>query len=377
MRVWAAARGGGPYPRRTRLQFPAPAVALKFRSACPAAAIVQSRSAISLPQIPGIICVNKEIPDDIFVSRIRKWTQSSEVLTGSAFDLLQICEDVDGRRLPRAVCGVLRTELLLAQGEKPVKAFVTVFYKGMDFLNKEFWEEQAKRLSDTLADQYLEGERGVQLTVHHNTPAWALGLEIGDHRLLAEFEALHVFGNPLARFRSDSVKPEKVEAGSCIGGEPSIHVGFNRINHSALEATSLETESSAPRGSYVLRDDSGKATCGAEVLGVLPRRLVLGGIWAAAGCEPDFGHLVDGLRRKAQRPTASIIADPRDQGWQRLCGLTSAPLPGIWRSRQRLGVAITGMPVGLSEEEQVLLAKAPFLIPWEFVPFHFGRFVLI
>eukprot|EP00913_Durusdinium_trenchii_P016108 g15141.t1 len=53
-------------------------------------------------------------------------------------------------------------------------------------------EDQIRRLCDILAEEYLAGA-GVQLMVHHGSP-WAMGLEVGEHRLLAEVEALDFFG---------------------------------------------------------------------------------------------------------------------------------------------------------------------------------------
>lgn len=320
---------------------------------------------------------NKEISDDLLVSRVRRWSASSERLRAGTFDVLQIAESADGRLAPRAICGVLRTELELAGGGEPVKSLVTVFYRARDYLNKEFWEEQARRLADILADEYLGGGRGVHLMVHHNAPAWPLGLEIGDHRLLADFEVLHGLGNPLEALTSRGAGARQPELVEDICAE-SGHHSFHRL--CAPPSTGADGPASrepARRGRYVLRNDAGAAVCGLEVLGTLPTRLVCGAPWAAPGREADFGALLAALRRRSGRVAYSVFTDPRDAGWQRLSGRTALPLPGLWHSRKRLGVAVTGTPVGLTPEEQVRLAQAPFLVPWEFVPFHFGRLVLI
>lgn len=348
----------------------------------------QSRSATSLPQIPGVIFANQEIPEDRLVGRIRRWAASSGVAASGTFDLLQLAEKVDGRPLPKAICCILRTELLLADTEEPLKAFVTVFYRARDYLNSEFWEDQARRLSDVLADEYLGGGRGVHLMVHQNAPKWALGLEMGDHRLFTELEAMTVLGNPLGAGPGAAVAPEFLgetaldDGALAHAGHQSFHQLRRRLPAEpaapgAAAASPGMADAELPHGRYVLRDSAGGATCGLEVLGVLPSRLVCGAAWAAEGQEQAFGALVDALRRRAGRPFVSLLADPRDGGWQRLCGRTASPLPGLYRSRKRLGVAVTGVPVGLSPEEQAKLAQAPFLVPWEFVPFHFGRLVLI
>eukprot|EP00434_Breviolum_minutum_P023405 symbB.v1.2.020647.t2/scaffold1750.1/size103142/7 len=48
---------------------------------------------------------------------------------------------------------------------------------------------------------------------------------------------------------------------------------------------------------------------------------------------------------------------------------------GLMRRKQPMRIAVTGIPMGLSEEQQTRLARAPFLIPWEALPFHSGRLV--
>lgn len=338
-----------------------------------------SRQVASLPQIPGVILANQEIPEDRLVSRIRQWASSSRVnQAAGAFDVLQLAEKVDGRSLPRAICCLLRTQMHLADSEEALKVLVTVYYRARDYLNREFWEDQVRRLSDILADEYLGGGRGVHLMVHQNAPKWALGLEVGDHRLLAELEALTVLGVP--GIPGSRAEPELIQQQAPLSH--SGHVSFNRISMPTSITTQELSGDGAPRGSvqsghYVLRDDAGAPICGIEVLGVLPTRLVCGSAWAAEGSEAAFGALVDGLRRRAGKLMCSVLADPRDAGWQRLCGRAAAPLPGIWRSRRSLGVAITGMPLGLEPHEQACLARAPFLVPWEFVPFHFGSLVVI
>jgi len=318
-----------------------------------------------LPQIPGIILANSEIPKDRLLGQIRQWAASSPTLSSSGFDLLQIMESTAGRPEPRAICGLLRAQLLLAEGTEPIRAFVTLFYRSRDFLNSEFWEDQVRRLSDIVADEYLAGARGLQLTVHHKVPAWAPGLEIGDHRLLTELQALTVLGRPWRRLQA---APELLQAGAdgCVdGGAPGA--AFHRLCREGAERGAGDI-----RGPYVLRGVDGAATCGVEVLGVLPLKLVCAAAWAGEGREADFAALVDGLLRKARRPFCSVLADARDEGWRRLCDSN----PGLRRSLGRPGVAVTGVPVGLTGEEQALLARAPFLVPWEFLPFHSGRFVL-
>eukprot|EP00439_Symbiodinium_sp_Y106_P079937 s1328_g18.t1 len=68
------------------------------------------RRVLTLPQIPGVIFSNSEIPDDKLVGQVRQWASASPVLSqNKAFDLLQVAEVVDGRALPRVLCGILRT----------------------------------------------------------------------------------------------------------------------------------------------------------------------------------------------------------------------------------------------------------------------------
>jgi len=160
----------------------------------------------------------------MLVSRVRRWAGNLQASKSGTFDMLQVYEATDGHRVPKALCGLLRTELRLAEGTEPVKAIVTVFYRARDYLNSEFWEDQIRRLSDVLAEQHLSGGRGVQLMVHHNLPSWTLGLEMGDHRLLAEFDALHVVGNPLQRA---AVKPELVDLEAGAPGCDALRDYYN------------------------------------------------------------------------------------------------------------------------------------------------------
>lgn len=336
------------------------------------------RPATSLPQIPGVIFANREVPEDRLVRQVRDWAASSQALQSGSFDLLQIAERAEGRLEPRALCGLLRTRVLLAGSPEPVRAFVALFYRARDFLNREFWEDQARRLCDVLADEYLGSGRGLQLTVHHNAPEWALGLEMGDHRLLAELQALHVLGRPWRR--PTRAAPELVNFVG-RGDEREEGLGVDAFHRLGWAEAPLEGADGAalPRGHYVLRAaPGGPALCGVEVLGALPRRLLCGAAWAEEGQEAAVADLLDALLRRARRAACSLLADGRDPRWRRLAGPgVSAPQLGLWQGVRRMGVAVTGVPVNLTPEEQARLASAPFLVPWEFVPFHAGRLVLI
>lgn len=333
------------------------------------------RGAASLPQIPGIIRSNAEIPDDRLVSRVRRWARTSEALSSGGFDLLQLAEATDGRFEARALCGIVRTKLRLAEGGEEVPAVVTLFYRSLDYLNKEFWEDQVKRLCDIVADEYLTSGRGVQLMVHHKTPSWALGLEVGDHRLLAEFNALHVFRG-LGSGRPCSGVVEAVD--DSVALEATGHRGFHRLLFGAGAASGTEAKGSktvgkARCGAYIVRNAAGNAVCGLEVLGAVPMRLVCGNAWAVEGAEQELDALLRQLMASAGRFGCSILADKRDPVWQRfrLRGL------GSWSTQRRSGIAVTGVPAGLAPEEQTMLAMAPFLVPWELLPFHAGQFMLL
>lgn len=329
------------------------------------------RHATSLPQIPGVILTNDEIPSDHLVSQVRSWARSSERLSAGTFDMLQLAEPTDNRLTARAICGLLRTELQLAHGEEPVRALVVLFYRARDFLNREFWEDQVRRLTDVVAGEYLGGgsSRGVQLTVHQNAPAWALGLELGDHRLLAEFGALHVIGAPRQQPADSTSKREahRCEFGSSADTRPS---GLHELCSPADET---RLAGSLRCGEYVLRDEGGTALCGLDVLGALPLRLVCGSAWAQEGREAELGELVATLRSRSRRPACSLLADVRDSNFQQLCKLETAPMLGRWCVQRRVPVAVTGVPANLKPEEQAALAQLPLRLPWEFLPFHAGR----
>mmetsp|Transcript_89671 Transcript_89671/g.252796 ORF Transcript_89671/g.252796 Transcript_89671/m.252796 type:complete len:356 (+) Transcript_89671:111-1178(+) len=350
--------------------------ALARRMGCAAA---QRRGATSLPQIPGVILTNAAIQEDSLVSRVRRWAAASDVLSTRPFDLLQIHENVDGKLAPRALCGLLRTELAMAESSEPIRALVVVFYRARDFLNREFWEDQVRRLCDAVAEEYLVGHRAVQLMVHHKPPAVATGLEIGDHRLLSELSVLRVVGRPL---RSSRCQAALAFVPADAAGEEVLgpHAGFHRLS-GPLGAEGDRGEALAGgvrRGWYVLREAAGTAICGLRVLGAQPLQLVCGGAWALDGREADLASLVDRVRRLARRPACIVVADRRDAHWGKVTDNAEAMRCfGLWRAQRPLGVAITGVPIGLEPAEQVRLATAPFLVPWEFLPFHAGRIMLI
>eukprot|EP00929_Paragymnodinium_shiwhaense_P105787 TRINITY_DN70854_c0_g1_i1.p1 TRINITY_DN70854_c0_g1~~TRINITY_DN70854_c0_g1_i1.p1 ORF type:complete len:408 (-),score=66.75 TRINITY_DN70854_c0_g1_i1:72-1295(-) len=348
------------------------------------------RWAASLPQIPGVIMTNNEIADDSLIRRVRQWAASSEGLSKGAFDLVQLSESADGRLAPRALCGLLRTRLALAgkdgeEAAEPVRALVTVFYKSRDYLNREFWEDQIRRLCDVVAEEYLGGHRGVQLMVHHRPPSFALGLELGVHRLLVELDVLHVVGPiPASRTpsaRGVSLSPEWLPASPWSGADQVLDVsGHSRYNRLCFAGDVEGSSPSTPamRGRYVLRDADGSAVCGLEVLGVQALRLVCSSAWASPGHEVDLAWLLDAVRKKSRRLAVSLLSDKKDPYWERICGSPEAArIFGMWRTKKPAKVAVTGAPVGLTAEEQVRLARAPLLVPWEFLSWDSGSVVVI
>eukprot|EP00930_Biecheleria_cincta_P089947 TRINITY_DN79294_c0_g1_i1.p1 TRINITY_DN79294_c0_g1~~TRINITY_DN79294_c0_g1_i1.p1 ORF type:complete len:364 (-),score=51.89 TRINITY_DN79294_c0_g1_i1:155-1246(-) len=342
------------------------------------------RDVTSLPQIPGHIFTNSEIADDRLVGQVRRWAASCDTLqdSGNGFDLLQIAETVDGRPMPRAICGLLRTRLQLAEGDEPIKAMVALFYRARDYLNREFWEDQIRRLCDIVAEEYLTSGRGVQLMVHHAAPTWPLGLEIGNHRLLSDLDSLTFFGRALHRPQLDADLVEGHEE-FLTGEEAALldqqqHRFFHRLDRPTGTQVENIVSGDVRRGDYVLRSTDGEAVCGLRVLGVQPWRLVCGGAWAAEGRASALAHLAERLRRRARTSGCCVVADSRDERFEKLFKHgNGAQHFGLWRRRRRMAIAVTGVPSGFSPEEQARLAGAPFLVPWEFLPFHGGRVVLI
>jgi len=349
-------------------------------------AIRQNRNVTSLPQIPGIILTNNEIPRDRLISQVRKWAASSVALQSGGFDLLQLAESADGKVAPRAICGLLRTQLLLADCNKPVRALVVLFHRARDYLTGDFWADQAWRLCDIIADEYLGEQGGVHLMLHHRPPALALGLEIGDHRLLGEFGWLHVrgslWGGPklLPGFDLEVAEDStSTHSWTRISGHDRFHqlVSEGECNDPSTPSSQISKTPGQMRcGHYVLRDtSSGAVACGLQVLGALPLRLVCSGAWAAEGHERELTVLVEMVRQRAQRQLCSILADSRDPHWQRLCSIGQSV--GWWQAMRPANIAITGVPVGLQAQEQTSLAQAPFLPSWEFLPFHAGRLMFL
>jgi len=325
-----------------------------------------------------MICANKEIPDDALIRQVRRWAAASELLNGPNFDLLQIAEVEDGRAMPRALCGLLRGELLMAGAEEAIPSVVGLFYKARDDLNREFWEDQVRRLLDVVADEYLGGSSsgGVQLLVHHSPPSWPIGLEIGDHRLMTELEVLHT-----ASLGGSSVSTEMQMISD--GGlahtlerrQISQQLEFHEVVLPHATAAVGTNHEALPLGHYVLRGDGGRAVCGTRVLQVLPMRVVCGSAWALEGHEDDLTALLAQIRRKARRYACSLVADRRDSNFQRLC--TANATKREWHVRRPHKIAITAVPMQLPPEQQVKLAERPLLIPWEFLPYHAGRVVVM
>lgn len=344
------------------------------------------REVTSLPQIPGHIFTNSEIAEDRLVGQVRRWAASCDTLQDprNGFDLLQIAETVDGRPMPRAICGLLRTKLQLAEGDEPIKAMVALFYRARDYLNREFWEDQVRRLCDVVAEEYLADGRGVQLMVHHAAPTWPLGLEIGNHRLLSELESLTFYGRALHRPQLEAdlgnSHEELLTSEEAALLDEQHHRLFHRLDRPTSPGPHVEeiVSGDVRRGDYVLRTADGEAVCGLRVLGTQPWRLVCSGAWAADGRASALAHLAERLRRRARTSGCCLVADSRDERFQKLFKQGSgAQHFGLWRRRRRMAIAVTGVPSGFSPEEQARLAGAPFLVPWEFLPFHGGRVVLI
>lgn len=328
------------------------------------------RHATSLPHIPGVIFSNSEIPEDKLIGQVRSWAASSQALSRqNAFDLLQVAENVGGTAAPRVVCGIWRTRFRLAEEKEPVPCMATLFYRTRDYLSAEFWEDQIRRICDIVAEEYLGAGPGVQLMVHHGAP-WAMGLEVGEHRLLAEVEAFNFFGPQRAGMLQGETEVIQADSAKVLADR---HQLFNVLLQDLPPGGKASSSPVAP-GHYLLRL-AGEEVCGVEVLGTQPWQLVLGSPWAQEGHEASLAHLATVLRRRAGSWGCSFVYDTRDERGARLSD--GAVNVGLLRRKKSLRVAVTGVPMGLSEEQQTRLARAPFLIPWEFLPFHSGRLVVI
>jgi len=260
------------------------------------------RQVTSLPQVPGVIFLNGEIPEDKLIGQVRHWAANSKALKKQdAFDLLQVAENVGGKAAPRVVCGIWRTRFRLAEEETTLPSMVTLFYRTRDYLNDEFWEDQIRRICDIIGDEYLGSGPGVQLMVHHGAP-WAMGLEVGEHRLLAEVEALNFLGSPwrasshagaeVIKDESKKVLTERHQLYNVLGEEPTL-------------------EESDFQGHYALRID-GQEVCGLEVLGLQPWKVVLGSPWAYDQHASSLAVLADELRRRFRRWGCSLVYDTKD-----------------------------------------------------------------
>ncbi|CAK9007733.1 unnamed protein product [Durusdinium trenchii] len=148
------------------------------------------------------------------------------------------------------------------------------------------------------------------------------------------------------------------------------------MRHGLYNGLVVDEAQDGLHGHYVLKVE-GEEVCGMQVMGTQPWRLVLGAAWAADGHEASLAYLAEQLRRRAGRSGCSLIYDSRDERSAKLWHSEALRHFGLFRRKRAPRIAVTGVPVGLSEEQQARLARAPFLIPWEFLPFHSGRVVLI
>eukprot|EP00434_Breviolum_minutum_P023404 symbB.v1.2.020647.t1/scaffold1750.1/size103142/7 len=133
-------------------------------------------------------------------------------------------------------------------------------------------------------------------------------------------------------------------------------------------------EDSNFQGHYTLRID-GQEVCGLEVLGLQPWKVVLGSPWACDQHASSLAVLADELRRRFRRWGCSLVYDTKDARAIKFLDGDASQHFGLMRRKQPMRIAVTGIPMGLSEEQQTRLARAPFLIPWEALPFHSGRLV--
>lgn len=325
--------------------------------------------------------MNDEIPNDGLLKQIRRWVASSEALRTGRFDLLQLAELVDGRSVPRADCGIFRTTFTM--NDVPTRALLVLFYRARKSLNDIFWVEQVRKLCDIVAEEHFRGGRGVQLLVHHNAPSWALGLEVGNHRVLARLGAFQLLGSWQRWLQPRSMcKPELLDLSS-DNKQKICTPGFERFSFQDFNTT-VDTVQGASAsigslqlGHYVLRSDSEKVICGVRVIGSLPWRLVCGSAWAARGHEEKLGPLLDALRRLARKPVCSLLGDERDPHWTRLCGSETVEALGVWHRTQQLDTVVTGVPMNLEPREQGCFAQTPFSVPFEFLPFHAGGVLLL
>jgi len=238
--------------------------------------------------------------------------------------------------IDKGVTILCKTPLRL--GGETINAIVCWLYRSNDRFNREFWDEQMRRLSDVVAEEYFEvtDEPTVYLMAHHAIEDDIAKdmVEIDDHRLVTSVDGAHFFRLPF------STGTSLQQLDTMVDDERTVIQGSNVKYYSSPEGSSIGVSGFLP----------GRVICQRPTVG------------------HDFGALMNEVMKKHEVFMSTVLVDRRDGEMPKLAKLTRI------RSQK---ICVTAVPSGLSLPQQEALARRPLAIPWEILPFHAGRIKLI
>ena len=316
----------------------------------------------SLP-IAGTVLVNEEIESTSLsknletsksrsLARAREWLSAFNSLSGSS-TVLQIRDTAD----PNDPGGCEKATVILAQRNFQVSdlfsipALLVVHSRSTDPYNREFQQWQANRLADAVGISWLSKEaRGIFFCVHHSVPLPVQTLEIGDHRVVCEFDEI--------RWRNNLLFRPPVDPG-LVQGTKIPSASFPDLDADAPGVLSLGGSSIRP-------------------LGELPWGTLALGDPTCAGNISEFSALVNSALRLYGKQTAKIVFD-RKSDFEKIAAASvrRADGPNRFSGEAVLfpsKIAVTAIPKGLTEAEQEALMHTEFSAHLPFLPWHTGRF---
>jgi len=287
--------------------------------------------ATSIPSVPGRILFNAEIPSK-HREPFEDWAKNSKL----NLDLLMLQDNNDPPIIDKGVTILSKSTLRLE--EHSINAIVCWLYRSNDRFNREFWDEQMRRLSDIIAEEYFDVAKSpsVYLMAHHAIEDDIAKdvVEIDDHRLVTSVDGAHFFRHPF------SPRTSLQQLDNIIDDERTV-----------IEGSDIKYYSS-PEGSSI------------GVSGFLPGRVIC----QRPRVGDDFPALMNEVMRKHEVLMSTVLVDRRDGEMPKLAQLSRI------RSQK---ICLTAIPCGLSVHLQEALATRPLAIPWEILPFHAGKIKLI
>jgi hypothetical protein len=287
------------------------------------------------------------------LARAKEWISSfsslGNALEQGRLNLYQIRDDTatdDPGGKDKATALLLETTVQL-KSRANVDTLILLHYRGTDPFNRDFQSSQARRLGDFLGIDWLRTrDAGIFLSVHHETMGRPDRFEIGDHRVVCNFQQL-------------DLQPQ------CGAAVPVISEVEDFISIPELSADAK----------MVWR----VGECSIRPLGVMPGSTLAVGspLCPSPSNSPEFNSLVRSALDAYQCKRARIIFDSKSEFATAALSFQSAGR--FWTSAvavESSDVALTAIPKGLAPTHQEALVASEWPAYLPFLPWHSGRFVL-